>query len=1129
MARRGTPSPTPPTSQLYIAWAQDSQEEMLVCMAMPNNEAPSLWLSVDAGRSFEPIATGSSGVPANAYVSRVVYGRPFAGASYFGAYATVGRTLLGTPSPIVLLYSGDSGRTWRTYETASTTGIAVRVDLIDPHPTMPGLFLAHSMLNATTYRTYYGNLASVHVGSRITLVPIGLTESSPAVVRWARWSTASNTTDVFVIAQAAAAVAPNNGASLLRFSPAPSGFTAATVIIADIYDFTQVDNFLLAEVTAHNPVAGFNQTALRVSTDGGNTFVEAQLPVAPQSVAEYFEVVDASEGEIMVAAQHSAARLQGEVWIRVTTINPLSVNTLYLNASRAMFSDAIPSTQPSLPYNFVYDSTNQWGCTSSWAFPNQTSPFYLVVKRGNYLGGPICFFASKLQNAIDAGASGLIIVNNVPSSGVPHLYMVAPEGHDTSMYGSVPCVIVSRTEGAQLISALQTSGTSASGYIYESPLVAQRLYQYTSLYISSGMGTSFSRSLNNVRYVVNNGIEYVGVYVVASMATDPAHTTVSESGTYLANTAAGQTLVSTNKGASWAPVSTSSGQPLLVVLDTLSAQHGWSTPASVPTAPGLVVANAMPSSGTPTVFVSRDGGLSWTQANEPSSTTALSPQPYFFEILDHGSVIVLAETQARTSALYYSLDEGSSWNTFNFYGATTILGQWGTETYCNSTVSTAMWTCEPSWQPRSNMSSVAGFLMYCNAAGSSRIVIGVANSASGFSGSNDGITNTATVLSSTIASIPTGTVVYPNGDGVGTVTFSTSGSVTSCSSANGHSYTVKWARPADASSAHNIRFLATVSNMRASATQLFAYWYQGGSPGNAAVLGLRFDFAQVFPAAAAATQPSRPANGVCGTSDFEPFVLTGSGNNCYMGARAAVSRRRHCVVCRQSAPESAFVNISDWVSYSHCPCTSRDFSCAFGFRRVQSVQGLGSATVQEQCTWDSVISSAQGAVATRRVPGDMCTATPTLPITLSPTSTSPTASPTSTPPPVHLAMTSAPTQGTAEPTAAPSSAGPPGQRTTQAPVPVGNPQRNRGGSGGGGEGRGSATAAAVVIVLVVILVICGAVWAHHTGRCFKYKGMGYSRVGLSNTAFEMDDKPVASGSDLADDDSSDDEDLLDEA
>mmetsp|Transcript_3032 Transcript_3032/g.9213 ORF Transcript_3032/g.9213 Transcript_3032/m.9213 type:complete len:657 (-) Transcript_3032:172-2142(-) len=530
MARRGTPSPTPPTSQLYIAWAQDSQEEMLVCMAMPNNEAPSLWLSVDAGRSFEPIATGSSGVPANAYVSRVVYGRPFAGASYFGAYATVGRTLLGTPSPIVLLYSGDSGRTWRTYETASTTGIAVRVDLIDPHPTMPGLFLAHSMLNATTYRTYYGNLASVHVGSRITLVPIGLTESSPAVVRWARWSTASNTTDVFVIAQAAAAVAPNNGASLLRFSPAPSGFTAATVIIADIYDFTQVDNFLLAEVTAHNPVAGFNQTALRVSTDGGNTFVEAQLPVAPQSVAEYFEVVDASEGEIMVAAQHSAARLQGEVWIRVTTINPLSVNTLYLNASRAMFSDAIPSTQPSLPYNFVYDSTNQWGCTSSWAFPNQTSPFYLVVKRGNYLGGPICFFASKLQNAIDAGASGLIIVNNVPSSGVPHLYMVAPEGHDTSMYGSVPCVIVSRTEGAQLISALQTSGTSASGYIYESPLVAQRLYQYTSLYISSGMGTSFSRSLNNVRYVVNNGIEYVGVYVVASMATDPAHTTVSESG-----------------------------------------------------------------------------------------------------------------------------------------------------------------------------------------------------------------------------------------------------------------------------------------------------------------------------------------------------------------------------------------------------------------------------------------------------------------------------------------------------------------------------------------------------------------------------------------------------------------------
>jgi hypothetical protein len=58
--------------------------------------------------------------------------------------------------------------------------------------------------------------------------------------------------------------------------------------------------------------------------------------------------------------------------------------------------------------------------------------FYLMVRRGNYAGGAICYFATKLENAYNAGAAGVIIVDNQPTMGRPTLYMVAPEGYVSS-------------------------------------------------------------------------------------------------------------------------------------------------------------------------------------------------------------------------------------------------------------------------------------------------------------------------------------------------------------------------------------------------------------------------------------------------------------------------------------------------------------------------------------------------------------------------------------------------------------------------------------------------------------------------------------------------------------------------
>lgn len=254
---------------------------------------------------------------------------------------------------------------------------------------------------------------------------------------------------------------------------------------------------------------------------------------------------------------------------------------------------------------------------------------------------------------------------------------------------------------------------------------------------------------------MNNGVEYVGVYAVASMATDPTGNSLHSSATYLANVQSGGTLISTNKGATWSRIVTAATrQQLVVVLDTLSAEHGWSGPASVATAPGLVVANAMVvgGSGTPTVFVSRDGGASWTAATQPSSATGLtSPQPYFFEILDHGSVIVLFETARLTSAVFYSLDEGASWSTYNFTDATTVVGSWGRQHTCGILATTRVpWTCDPTWYPNGNRS---GFIMQCYALNSDGLPqdsfdIGVTSSASGFSGSADGVSNQAVITMS---------------------------------------------------------------------------------------------------------------------------------------------------------------------------------------------------------------------------------------------------------------------------------------------------------------------------------------------------------------------------------------------
>lgn len=1001
--------PAPTSGGIWVSWARESQQEMIVTIprVYKGDNQRQVWLSTDAGGSFDAIALPAD-FPNNTQITKCFYGNAnnSPNPNPYNVYCTVkhphGFFAVANPNFIGFLFSNDGGNNWKfmTTKTAPSSaypnGQSVPMDYIDPHPTAPGAFVAHRTIDASAglYRAYYGSVGSGEgLETQVTVSPLTPTslqqgQNLQILVWWAGWSTggenAANT--IFIMAQEAPNVAPYNGMSL-RSATISSLASEQTnpvsfplnPIINDLYDFTQIKNFSIAEVTiAHEATqsateGGFNSTTLMLSTDGVK-FSPAALPVGPNDLAEYFEVVDVSGGQVTLAAQHSTARLQGDVVVNVQA----NGNTLVLNASRALFSDAISDAddmnENGQPANFIFDPTNPWGCNASWNFsswtPNENDgQFFLVVRRGNYPGGPPCYFATKLENAIAAGAAGLVVVNNRPSSGRPTLYMVAPEGYDTSEFGSIPCVIVSQTEGEQLIGNITASYAGgynqiAQGAIYETNLQAQKLWQFTQLYISDGTN-SFSRSLRNVLYVVNRGVEYVGVYRVDSMGLDPAFSASFGSGTFLANLRGNHgTVVTTNRGATWSPARLTNGAPLLIVLDALGAQHGWSTPKSVVTAPGLVVANAAASLNrgaiSPTVYISRDGGLTWASSSESASDdddstgNGVPARPYLFDILDHGSVIVLVETNQHSSVVYYSLDEGRNFNEYSFYNATTLLGRWHQ--------GHSFYTCYPVYRAHryGATGGTNGFVLFCaqvnlghQVSTTVNFTVDVASDPTGFSGTVDGMmgmNHDATITISNDPSMPIGTSVTYNPSS-NTVTFG-----------NG----VVWVRPGRANRAHNIRFLATLTNFQATSTKIFAYWFQRHTSGNT-VLGLRMDFG-----AALASRPGGQPR-VCGSTDFEDFRVVGGQNTCYLGSNATVKRRVQCTVCLQNSSRAALSTEASWTNRKPCGCRTYDYACVYGYRRVDNVQANASASPLELCTKDTTVPSlASTNKPYRLLPGDEC-------------------------------------------------------------------------------------------------------------------------------------------------------------
>ena len=189
------------------------------------------------------------------------------------------------------------------------------------------------------------------------------------------------------------------------------------------------------------------------------------------------------------------------------------------------------------------------------------------------------------------------------------------------------------------------------------------------LVVAAVRANRYSVALKDINYQVMGGQSsaHSGA-VVDVMRVD------SLDGTYLANVNMGKgivrTVISWDKGAMWYDVTMDnlkdSTNYLTLSMSTLRAAVRLPAPYSIPTAPGVIVANGweggMPSSFTTIntgahAYTSNDGGLSWTKTDE---------DPHDFRILDHGGVIVFAPWNKKTTKLKFSLDEGQSLSEFTF-------------------------------------------------------------------------------------------------------------------------------------------------------------------------------------------------------------------------------------------------------------------------------------------------------------------------------------------------------------------------------------------------------------------------------------------------------------------------------
>jgi hypothetical protein len=136
-----------------------------------------------------------------------------------------------------------------------------------------------------------------------------------------------------------------------------------------------------------------------------------------------------------------------------------------------------------------------------------------------------------------------------------------------------------------------------------------------------------------------------------------------------------QTAITFNKGGEWlfldAPKTDADGNPIFCAPDAQGAAcklhlHGIAGDSfgrfySDERAPGLIIGTGSighyAGSGPVNTYLSRDGGLTWHEVFKGS---------HIYEFGDHGGIIVMAADSEPTDTLFFSWDEGATWEGVRF-------------------------------------------------------------------------------------------------------------------------------------------------------------------------------------------------------------------------------------------------------------------------------------------------------------------------------------------------------------------------------------------------------------------------------------------------------------------------------
>eukprot|EP00039_Didymoeca_costata_P019345 m.337165 g.337165 ORF g.337165 m.337165 type:complete len:1039 (+) comp18066_c0_seq1:97-3213(+) len=552
------------------------------------------------------------------------------------AFATPTQAVVDQLHQSFMWVSSDSGKTFQCHSLDFGNSETTFTD-IKAHPKSHSEFLAstpaitsdddYSLFGEDKFDLYHCNLPSIQ--STVSCKKI------MSNVHFYEWSNAEGVNSVFIVAEDGFYVLEQPGSKPKHVVDKASFFEQSP------------DGKVLYVVSKEN-----YYSSLKVSTDNGQTFVDAKLPIKGRH--SDIALVDTSPVG-MISVVTKVTQIRGDSAFKITNSDGAWYN---FTGYRSAFSDVPDSEFVHKPHHLFYDANNKEGCSWPGIDDNQMREKVVVVHRGT------CKFVEKVMAAQQKDALAVIVINTEDT-----YKLIMAASSDVLELPEIPVFIIKQSDGEKLIQsyANRQSGGSLTVEVEERDLQEVTIYEQTNLYTSDETYARFSLSLPNVVYSPSNYWSFTNEFVdVFKVESTP--------GTYLANVNVNKTepvtVVTNNFGATWRTLKSlkDGNERLHISLQGMNVKFHMPLPQSVPTAPGIVIANAW-GDGAPSdsevytlsrTYISRDAGYSWNKIDvAPKDQQKLSCFEFFhdYRILDHGSAIVVIPRKS-CNYIAFSLDEG---------------------------------------------------------------------------------------------------------------------------------------------------------------------------------------------------------------------------------------------------------------------------------------------------------------------------------------------------------------------------------------------------------------------------------------------------------------------------------------